>query len=52
MIYKHSFRLLLALLFIFIVFWSFNHVNPWISILLGFGGLTFLANVIYKQNNK
>ena len=44
MIYKYSFKLLLLVISIMFIFWTFNHVNPWIAILIGFFGLTYLVN--------
>jgi hypothetical protein len=49
MIYKYSFKVLIFLVSVFTIIWSFNHVNPWASLLLGFLGITYLLNILYNN---
>lgn len=46
---KKILTVLLMLIWIFISVWAFNHINPWVGILLSIGGGWLSANNLFKQ---
>lgn len=48
MIYKTIFQLLLYAVLFYGGLWSFNHINPWIGILIIVLIISYLINKIYK----
>jgi hypothetical protein len=52
MVNKIFFITLLAFLWTFVTFWSFNHINSWVGIGLGVLGVYISAKLILKIKNK
>lgn len=40
---------LICLVYFFVMTWIFNHINPWLSIILSIGGVILLINYLTKQ---
>ncbi len=56
MITKITLSIVALLAFIYACQWSFNHINPWLSILFTIAGIAVIAgivtNFVKKQINK
>jgi arginine exporter protein ArgO len=48
-VFKIALIVLISLVFFFLSTWSFNHINPWLSILFTFIGVTYGIYFTYKK---
>lgn len=49
---KYYIMFVAVLAWIFLLSWSFNHMNPWIAFVIGFVALYFLNNYINEKRKK